>query len=575
MAKTLTTNICCLDVPEDCIAYLRSEGFNVYKGTLGSVFSIQWDDQYSNHVSFIADWDFPLNLLEFHVFIHDMGYATKRIYHSLDHVFQDVESPRQRHLVCYPPVTSYDLRPLGSEVLHDRLKELSNHRRIEIIFAGNENSVEYKSDCVGYSDIETIGPITNYDPWRICSGKNRYGVRVECEENNASEVMFEGKLDQVEYYKTFSLPMEIQGDKEVVNSAYLPLLKNEAGECVAYCVAKEEGFFQFILPQVVDKPGLLKKLFEGVLFRICSEFFPEVEARQWIHNATYMFPEERRIQQAINNKKEEHKIEIGLLEKQAKEIHEKYSFLRQLLTGTGKELVLAVKSFLEWLGFENVVDKDEIVISGEIKEEDLCFEYEDNLVLIEIKGINGTSTDAECSQIDKIVSRRMRALKSTAVHGVYIVNNQKNTDPLKRQAPPFNDVQINDAVNQSRTLVYTSQLFALCSDIEMGFVSKEVARRSFLQAGVANFHENLLSIGVPYEYYQRGSIICLDLNGVAIAVGDTLFYKDGLQRLISVTVESIEQDKCALSSATFGKTGIKVSQEVPRNKEIYILTHGR
>lgn len=570
MPEPPKTNICCLDLSKDCIAYLQSLGFNVYNGSLGSVFSIKWNGRGYGNVSILHDTDYPLNLLEYHVFIHDMGNATHKEYHSSDHVIKDVESPHERHLVCHFPVTSYDLRPFGSSRLHSKLADLSNHQRIEIIFTEAENTVEYKSNCVGYEDPETIGTISNFESWGIRPGETRYGERVECEENWVSKALFEGRLNQVKYYGTYHLPYEKQGEDKVINNAYMPLLKNEAGEYVAYCYAESRDLVQFVLPQVEDKADLLKRLFEEVLFRVFSDFFPDIEAHQWIHNSTYLLPEENQMQKTIEDKHEEYRKEIESLEKQAEEISGKYAYLRQLLSSSGVELVSAVKTYLEWLGFENVIDKDETVEVGGIREEDLCFEYEGNLVLVEVKGINGTSTDAECAQIDKIVFRRMRALNSTAVHGVYIVNNQKNVEPLKRQVPPFNDTQITDAENQSRTMIYTPLLFALHSDIENGIISKEEARRVFLQSGIADFQQDLISLGIPYDYYQKGTVVCLDLDGYSVSVGDTLFYKDNLQRLIGVTVESIEQEKRSQSSVSQGKTGLRVNQEVPRNRMVYI-----
>lgn len=339
---------------------------------------------------------------------------------------------------------------------------------------------------------------------------------------------------------------------------------------MAYCYAANSDYVQFVLPQVEDKAGLLKILFEEVLFPLFSDYFPDIEARRWIHNSAYLLPEERQIQETISRKQEEYKKEIEDLEKQALTIGEKFNYLEQLITESGSQLVNAVKAYLEWLGFENVVDKDETVEEGGIKEEDLCFNYNGILVLVEVKGINGTSTDAECSQIDKIVNRRMRSRNNTNVQGVYIVNHQKNIEPIKRQIPPFNDTQVKDAESLSRTLMNTTQLFALYSDIENGYITKEEAREVFLQSGMASFRKKFSSLGVPYSYHQQDSVICLDLDGSMVSNGDTLFYNDALGRLVSVKVESLQQDNQTLKSASQGKTGIKTSQKIPRNREIFI-----
>ena len=116
----------------------------------------------------------------------------------------------------------------------------------------------------------------------------------------------------------------------------------------------------------------------------------------------------------------------------------KYSFLHKLLTATGDELVEACLKYFKWLGFENVIDKDK-ELDKELNEEDIQIEAGDNgLLLVEIKGIYGTSTDAQCSQIFKNVFRRREEQRRFDVFGLYIVNNERGVAPLSRTSPPFN-----------------------------------------------------------------------------------------------------------------------------------------
>lgn len=84
-----------------------------------------------------------------------------------------------------------------------------------------------------------------------------------------------------------------------------------------------------------------------------------------------------------------------------------------MLTETGDSLVNNVKQYLEWLGFDNVQSMDEEVKEGEDFQEDLQIRLDNNeLLIIEVKGLYGTSKDNECSQISKIELRR--------IHNVYI-----------------------------------------------------------------------------------------------------------------------------------------------------------
>lgn len=559
-----------MDLTDECLDYLKSLDLNVYEGSLGSVFTVKWDhNSYRDTTPLLIDVNIPINLHEYHVFIHDMGNPNIREYKADEHYISCVKSEKERHLECRQPVNTLDLRPFGTKQLYERFKENSREKRIEILFVGQENSVEYYSNVVDGTRPSNIGVFSNIDGWHLVTGKEKSGQRVLLVDNCISKQLFEGRDNQVKYCRVFSLPTEANGETRVTNRHFLSLLSNQSGECISY-LYYSDNYVNFVLPQVEDKAGLLKDLFENILFRFFSDYFPDIEARNWIHSNTYKLPEEIEVHRRIEFRREEYERDIAKLEEEAKIINNKNTYLKHLLTESGSALVKAVKSFLEWLGFENVIDKDDTLAEGDLKEEDLCFDYDGTHFLLEVKGINGTSTDSECSQVDKFVNRRMRELKTTEVHGIYIVNHQRNIEPLKRQIPPFNDIQKKDAENQSRTLLYTMQLFALHSDIENGFISKVQARRDLLQIGLAQFHNHLISLGVPYKYYQDGMVICLNLQGIDISVGDLLYYEDNLQRLVGLRIESLQIEKQDYQTLSKGKVGVKVDKKVPRDKEIFV-----
>ena len=570
MAEIQKTNVCCIDLRQDCIDYLKGLGLAVYEGSFGSVFSFKWDVAYTRHYYVLSDVNLPDNLHEYHVFVSDTDIAVHREYKPDEHLINDIADDKERCLTCSSPVNILDLRPYGSVRLWNYFKNDSRNKRIQVLFLGEYSSVSYTSSEVGYYNPKSMGKFSNYDAWNLLNGERKFGNRVVFEDNIFSRKLYEGRLDQVKYYHTFMTPYVGVGDNQKVDSNYIPLLKNENGECVSYLYCTKNGSLFCVLPQVEDKSSLLKSLFENILFAHCSDFFPDIEAKRWIHKEEYLLPEEKSIREKIALKQEEYENAIAALENEAEEVGKKNEYLIILLTGTGDQLVKAVKAYLEWLGFTNVIDKDETLKKGEIKEEDLDLNYNGQLLLFEVKGINRTSTDGECSQINKIVLRRMKQLKTTDVHGVYVVNNQKNIEPLSRQVPPFNDNQISDAENQDRTMIYTAQLFALFSDIENGFVTKEEARDCFLKSGLANFHSRFKSLGKPYGYFDSNTIICLELNGDRIKKGDYLYYKDSLQRLVRLKVVSIKQDNNLLESVETGKTGIMVDVKVPKGVEIWL-----
>ena len=569
MAETKKTNICCIDLRQDCIDYLKGLGLAVYEGSFGSVFSFQWDS-YSSSKYVLSDVNLPDNLHEYHVFVGDTDIAIRRDYRDDEHQINIIADPEKRCLTCNRPINILDLRPYGSRQLWNFFNDKNKQKVITVVFLGEYNSVSYTASKVSYNSSRSIGSFSNYDAWSLLYGDRKSGNRVIFEDNKLSRMLYEGKLNEVNYYHTFNTPYVGIDDNQKADPGFISLLRNENGECVSYLYCTKNGSLLCVLPQVDNKAALLKSLFENILFSHFSDFFPDIEAKLWIHKPGYELPEEKAVRLKIAAKREEYERVIKELEVQAEEASKKNEFLKFLLTGTGDRLVKAVKKYLEWLGFTDVIDKDETLKEDEIKEEDLDLNYNGQLVLLEVKGINGTSTDGECSQINKIVLRRMKQLKTTDVHGIYVVNNQKNIEPLNRQVPPFNDNQISDAVNQDRTMIYTAQLFALFSDIENGYITKEEARECFLKPGLADFHSRYKSLGKPYDYFKSNTIICLELNGDSIKKGDYLYYKDPLQRLVRLKVISIEQDNNSLESVVTGKTGIMVESKVPKGVEILL-----
>src|SRR5690606_33827519 len=82
----------------------------------------------------------------------------------------------------------------------------------------------------------------------------------------------------------------------------------------------------------------------------------------------------------------------------------KYKFLSDLLVESGEALVSAVEEYLKWLEFESVVNLDDT--NPDLLEEDIQVDCKGRFLVVEIKGIGGTSTDKDCSQISKIKYRR-------------------------------------------------------------------------------------------------------------------------------------------------------------------------
>jgi hypothetical protein len=358
----------------------------------------------------------------------------------------------------------------------------------------------------------------------------------------------------------------------VQSENFIPLLKNQNGEIVSYIYGSTNSItFMFPQMEVEDKIELLKALFNEILYKYHSEYFPSVEQKQWTKNALYYLPGHSELLAEDKRLDVKYKEDKSKVKRRIEDNYDKHSFLHRILTDTGDELVSAIKEYLEWLGFKDIVIKDEETKNG-VLEEDIQVEIPGKgLLVIEIKGIGGTSKDTECSQISKIKFRRSKERNSFDVYALYIVNNERHIEPLKRTLPPFTENQLNDAKNEERGLMFTWQLFNLYFNIENGFISKEEARNRFLQFGLVDFTpSSIIYIGKPYKFFKNNKVICIDLLGIEVKVGDFIAYEENGQfrkeKIISIQVD--EENK---KSNNNGKTGFGLANQVPSISTAYLL----
>jgi len=247
---------------------------------------------------------------------------------------------------------------------------------------------------------------------------------------------------------------------------------------------------------------------------------------------------------------------------------QKYEFLHDLLRQSGSELVKTVAEYFRWLGFQNVVNVDETY--PELKEEDLRIENESGLLVIEVKGIGGTSTDKECSQITKIRYRRIEDRKNFDVFGLYLVNHQRYLPPESRQNPPFNETQIQDAQNDKRGLLTTYDLFKLYFNIADGNITKEDARNTLFQIGLARFQPSgAVKIPDPLEICRDGYVIIFRADGLTVRKGMSAVLCD-VGRCRSAQVLEIQVDGTTVEEANGGEVGIRLSDKVSKGTELWL-----
>lgn len=564
------TRVLCVDMEQDIIEFLKSESLEVYNGSLGPIIDARNFESNWDILPLKLDLNIPDNLHEYSVIIEDLSAHRETITYdytknNVKGKFYDAED-NFRCLCLKRPQNIFDPVPFGTAFIDNSLKHKEDFL-IKILFQAKRYEVRYYQMNSNYYREKFFGRFSNYQYVNNFTLNAKCGDCVIVANNKLAKTLFADLIDQISYVQTFfhSYHYDTDGITRINNKNFLPLLTNGQGEIISYAYYEENKSFTIMFPILQNKRLLLERLFKDYLYQKFSELFPMQKENSWLTNREYELPEIIK----LNSDKEEalriYEETIVQKDKEIKVIREKYDFLFDMLIETGDSLVNNVKQYLEWLGFDNVQSMDEEVKEGEDFQEDLQIHLANNeLLIIEVKGLYGTSKDNECSQISKIELRRIHERKYSNVHSLYIVNNERGKEPLKRQMPPFTDSQIKDAEFAHRAMTYTYQLFNLYFEIEKGIISKEEARKAFFQNGLIDFHTNFKSLGTPYDYFKNNKVACIELHDTILSVGDKVYFEDDRKRLNMVEIVNIQVDRQNKQTVKGGKVGIEFNMKIPK-----------
>ncbi|MBL0875772.1 hypothetical protein HLB02_20535 [Serratia nevei] len=362
----------------------------------------------------------------------------------------------------------------------------------------------------------------------------------------------------------------------VFDKAYgkdITILENDSKEIIAWYRYDNGSFFIF-LPKLKDKDLFVKELITNVLPEIpsLSSLFQSHGSFSWVNSFPYISKEEREKISQSKKLDEDYAFQKNKIENELSEIRlrQENVYLKNLLKATDNELVYSVEWFFKYIGFQDVQRADDSVQEGDIFEEDLRIITEDITYLVEVKGIGGTSTDAQCSQISKIVLRNRKADRSRKYHGVYVVNHQRYKAPLDRILPPFNDKQIEDAEMAYRGMTYTFELFQAYHLIELNILTKESVRDSLKEDGLINFKSRLIKLTKPHVYTKQ-SVYSFELNNVDMHKDDFIIVMDDDGHWYKLPIISMQKDKEAIETTNSGRVGVKVELLIENAEDFYLL----
>ncbi len=359
---------------------------------------------------------------------------------------------------------------------------------------------------------------------------------------------------------------------------FLPLATSKFGDIVAAVLLprKNGKGLVLILPQLEDKQAAILDLIQTVFPEIVPELFPDHEGGRWVQREEYEHSsilvrkaDQLEVQRKANQ-------EVSRLEQEIAAERESFGFLHGLLTKSGNALVLDVKRALEFIGFQKVVDVDEVDDAEVNKQEDLQILDQSPSLLLEIKGLAGMPTEGDTLQVTKYVLRRIRQWNQTDVTGLSLVNHQRNLPALERDhANAFTNAQIQDAKQNGTGLMTTWDLFRLVRGmVRWGWPSETVKNVLYGQGQLSRLPSHYTVVGSVAHYWTEQRVISIDITGHLLRVGDRAGYlfADGF---FEEEVTSLQVDKKSVREANPAqRVGMKTAlerREVPVGTVVYCV----
>ncbi|MCL2378389.1 MAG: hypothetical protein FWC77_04595 [Defluviitaleaceae bacterium] len=564
-----TPQICLFDFDDDVVTKLAEHGFNVRPCSLGKVVHVP-DNSYC-----LLNHEWPNNLHEYDIFMIDMKDREAISYNKYEHIRQHNSGDKVHYFFVRSPQNVFDPRAAAGESFREYISITKKQIHIIVVFASAENRIPYelRKQTSTENAIVSSPTISNYSflSHRHIN-KNINGSKINIVEGRSdfrSLLTKHKELFSYEVIFTHPYAHDSSGYRSALaglDKTFFPLMTNANDEIVSYA-ERQDNCLVIVLPQMEPKYEVVVPLLKEILPDILPELFPESTRFAWKSEADYWLPNHENL--LINKTKieEEYAEKLKCAEDEITKNLKEYSFLHDMLTGTDDNLVDAVITYLRWLGFNSVKKMDD---DKALKEEDIQVELDDGLLVIEVKGIGGTSKDEDCSQIYKIKNRRCEERKCFDVSALYIVNHQRHMPPKQRRNPPFTPEQVKDANTDKRGLLTTWELYRTYFWICSGIATKEDTRKKLLCSGSISLMPDMDLIGQSKDIYKNGKVHTLELNGMEIKKEDCMIAEaDGqLQR---VKVQSIQINDNDVDEAFSGEVGIQIDKAIKSKVKFYKL----
>ena len=513
-----------IDLPNTVFDNVRSAGFNVLTGTFGSPYKVKLGDDYQ-----------PV-----------IGKLSLPNYTEQEIIFIDLTPPKMIDSPEGEKMTSegeydwwtkcsrgkIDPRPEVMFAVQPHFDRILKYGGFFIIFAQPRLLQKLVWAKIGYRGFE-IHSESPADNWSFLSILSRNNLKIELDFGKEINVpgydhpifhFLRKNTADAEYTATFSPTSRIE-------KKWISILTNKFGKSVGGLIVLGEDSKGriLILPQISKKSEGILTLLREVLPDVSPHLFPHIEGTRWVERDEYELDSILKYKTEKIAVRQKLKLELEELDRKIVEERNKLGFLHGIITKTGPDLVISVKSCLELIGFKQIIDVDEEIREQDItgqRQEDLQVHDRSPTLLLEIKGLSRPPREQDTNQVIKYVSRRMKEWDRTDVRGVSIINHQRNIPALDRDNQNvFTKQQIKDAENNDITISTTWDLFLLIKGMMNWEWNFKAIQGLFYKSGrMSRIPTIYKPIGKIVNYWEKVGVVGVQLSKNTLHKGERVGY---------------------------------------------------
>jgi hypothetical protein len=421
-------------------------GLNVREGTFGQPYRVEPSNDF---YPVVGNFSLP-NASEQELVIIDLA-----IPEIIDHGYDPQSSLPEEGPCAKGSWGVIDPRSLAAIRVADTFGRILRIGGVFVVFAAASIPQEFRMARRNQYRNPDLSQILDCNIWSFLSELERIPINTDSGEemfpqgNSSLADLLSTFLSGSTYECTFPYPERFLAEHEVLavnkyEDAVALIARGIHGSNVS---ADTKGTF-IVVPQLNDKAGFLKRLIPEILPSLSPQFFPDFKVDEWIHQRPYQLRKVWEVEEQRNQLIERVKEEIASITTTIEQERERYPWLRELVTGTGDELVVAVKTALETIGFSKIREVDaERAAQVQARREDLQILDASPTLIVDIKGVNGQPKDSDIQQPSKHALMRIREWNRTDVISLFVGNHERSTPPLQRTERPFREEMIGNAID--------------------------------------------------------------------------------------------------------------------------------